>query len=170
MGRSWLREILRESGGSMPETKAEFKTRLMAVGKWAAFVGRRDELKRQGLAPKDARRNALEEIEEDLYQESLPGDPSVPRLCWPCVRAGRPSCAPCLQMFGIPTAPSQSSCGQVRCERLGLKCGTCKEAEADWWKHFQRWINLECGKHRCIGLGECNCVNSVAIERCQPAV
>jgi hypothetical protein len=86
----------------MKETKQQRRERLQRAGLWRRFVARRAELFEEGLEPKEAAQQALQEIEQSLPPALNNPAPDPPRPAAPvpepppcerCQRAGRPSCS-----------------------------------------------------------------------------
>jgi len=81
----------------MPETRKQFKERMMRAGLWQSFVAERERLKASGVPPREAREQALNKVASRTRQSMEPAPatksaktPAMRRqLCSRCATASR---------------------------------------------------------------------------------
>ena len=118
----------------MAETKKELKDRLQAAGLWQGYLAVRDRLKADGVAPAQAREQALRQVEArppdpaapptpDQPHDDAPVEdeyPNPPPMCPCCERLAQRVCGDCLEREYLAYA--------AWCERRGLDamCRRCR--------------------------------------------
>jgi hypothetical protein len=132
----------------MGENREELKKRLLAAGSWLDYLALREQLRRDGLTPRQARKEALRQIETRPPKppEPPPPDPPSPGpsvpvevrqpLCLRCLRIGIPCCDDCRENEWQAYAEAEQRAGRTplcrQCWRFGrsLNCPHCHELQA----------------------------------------
>src|SRR5690348_2187685 len=86
----------------MPETKKQIKARLQAAGLWKEYLTLREQLAREGSTPRQAREQALREIDARPPQPPMPATTERPADASPTPAR----------------VPMWMTCGNPRCQRL----------------------------------------------------
>ena len=83
-------------------TRHGLKERLKAKGLWESFLRIRDQLRREGRTPAEARAEAIRQVEAQAADRTQPAEADSeaeferPPLCDRCEQFGRPRCDYCL--------------------------------------------------------------------------
>lgn len=101
---------------AMRETKRQIKERLLAAGRWQDYLALREKLRQEGRTPRQAREEALSQLESPPPQQPEPSakDRYPKPVPTPQPRCVNPHCA----RLGACICPIPQPCGMPRCALL----------------------------------------------------